>query len=305
MKKVVITGATGFVGSHLAKKLLKDGVKVYGVGRNKERLDELTKHGDFIPVVADFEQYENLHKLIDDRDFCMFWHLAWEGTRTSAADSAHYDYNIQIRNIKAASDAATTAVKIRSNGSSSSSSKQEFGVIAEDFGNRFNPSVYGVAKKAASDMFRAIAYKNNMKCNNIIFPAMFGVEDNPSSIIVFFIKQMLANEPLKLVEGHHTADWVYIDDLVDGIVSASKSKHMFRDYYIGHKSLSVFKEKLVAMKNILSSSSKLEFGEYPEVCRVDYDKLDLGALYNDTGFEITSSFEERILQTAEWVKTLY
>jgi|GEM_PF-668592 len=298
MKKVVITGATGFVGSHLAKKLLKDGVKVYGVGRNKARLDELAKYGDFVPVVADFEQYENLHKLIDDRDFCMFWHLAWEGT----SSSTYNDINLQSLNIKVSSDAAEAAVNLRCKAAAFCSSYQQSNVTLEDFDAKFNPTIYGIMKKCASDTFKAIAYKNSINCNNIVFPNVFGIGDKTNTAIMFFIKHMLANKPLKLIDGTYPDDWVYIDDLIDGIIYAAKSNCKYKDYYIGHRRITTFKEKLESIKTALASESELSFGQYPESYRIDYDDFDLQALKVDTGFEITSSFEERVRQTAEWIK---
>ena len=57
MQKVIITGATGFIGRRLSEMLMAQGVEVFGVGRKIEILDELAKNPLFHPVKADFEDY--------------------------------------------------------------------------------------------------------------------------------------------------------------------------------------------------------------------------------------------------------
>ena len=302
MKKVVITGVTGFIGTALAKRLLQNGVKVYGVGRNIEKLNKMKKWGNFIPVVANFEDYKRLHELIDDRNFDMFWHLAWYGT--SALAPAYKDYNAQIQNIEVACDAATAAFRLNCSNSSSSGSYQQFNVNINSDKGMFNPVMYAITKKCASDLFKAISYQHGMPCKNIIFPNTFGEEDKLNTAIVLFIRRLLNNEPINLISGDYLDDWMYIEDLVDGILCAASSEKKYVDYYIGHSNITTFKEKLTEMKLILSSKSELIFGTYPEVYRVDYSQFDLNALYQDTGYKPKTSFSESILKTAEWIKNL-
>ena len=303
LEKVVITGATGFIGSNLAQKLLLEGAKVYGVGRNEEKLNAMKQYGDFVPIAASFEQYCKLHELIDDRDFDMFWHFAWEGIRPTAL--IHSDYSVQIRNIQVTCDAAMSAVKLRSNNSSTLGSSAQFYTIGIKSGEvAFNPSLYGAAKKCALDLFKCIAYENNMNCINIITSNTFGVGDSLNAATVFFIKQLLTNEPVNLVSGDYPKDLTHIDDVVNGIICAAKSDKKYADYYIGHRKITTFKEKLTTMKSILSSESELMFGTYPEMQHVDYSQLDLDALYRDTGFEAKDNFAKNILKTAEWIKSL-
>ena len=95
---------------------------------------------------------------------------------------------------------------------------------------------------------------------------------------------------------------MYISDTVSGIIAVSESPYSFKQYYVGHRNISTFKEKLIAMKDILHSKSELKFGEYKDETFVNYTDFDLDALYNDTGFECKSNFRESILKTAEWLK---
>jgi nucleoside-diphosphate-sugar epimerase len=302
MKKVIIIGATGFIGSALAKRLLAEGVKVYGVGRNVEKLDELKVYGDFIPIAADFEQYDRLHEMINERGFDIFWHLAWRGT--SASDREYTDYNIQLDNVKAACAAATAAAALSCKQCSICGSNYQQSNLNIIENLDFNPVPYGIVKRCAVDLFKAIAYKNNIPCNNIIFPNTFGPDDKANTAIIFFIRKMLSDAPLNLISGVHRDDWMFIDDLIDGIIQAARSSKKYTDYYIGHREITTFREKLLTMKSVLRSNSELNFGTYPETYYVDYSAFDLDALYNETGFECKADFKESIQKTANWVKSI-
>ncbi len=297
MKRVIITGASGFIGGSLAKKLLQSGVTVYGVGRNEDKLNMLRQYGDFRPVVADFKDYDKLDDLISERGFDRFYHLAWLGTSTNE----YNDYKVQIINAKMTCDAAYSAVKLECSSSSSTSSYQQADVTIKER-DRFNPVIYGIVKKSAADLFKAIAYKHGMPCVNLIFPNTYGVGDKPNTAIVFFIKNLLANKPLNLISGQYCDDWMPVDDLAEGIIAASGSILKYGDYYIGHRNITTFKEKLLEMKRVLNSDSELNFGTYPENYYVDYTCFNLDALYLDTGWEAQTMFSDSILQTAEWVK---
>ena len=299
--KVIITGVTGYIGMALAKKLLKNGVSVYGVGRNIKKMALLKQYNNFFPVIADFIEYDKLATLINDRNFDMFWHFAWQGTN----NGEYNDYDVQIVNIRAACDAAVSAVSLDSNKISFACSNYQKGKTnntPEDL--NLNPIYYGTIKQCASDLYKAIAYKNNIPCINIILPNTFGPYGRDNTAIFLFIKRLLLNEPLNLINGNYQDDWMPIDDIVDGVISASMSTLKNADYYVGHRHITTFREKIIEMKHVLNSSSKLNWGEYPDYFHVDYSCFDLDALYRDTGWEAKISFADSILQTAEWVKTI-
>jgi nucleoside-diphosphate-sugar epimerase len=303
MKKVIITGASGFIGGALAKRLLSEGARVYGVGRNRGKLEALRQYGDFVPVAADFADYGRLHEMIADRGFDMFYHLAWNGT--SASDVVYNDYTVHILNIKASCDVINSITSLQCEKCSSNSSSYQYSsrnITSIDKDDAFNPVIYGITKKCAVEMFKAMAYKNNLPCTNLIFPNTYGPGDKPNTAIVFFIRKLLLNEPLDLISGIYLDDWMYIGDLVDGILGASRSRKTYGDYYIGHRSITSFKDKLLEMKEVLNSNSELRFGTYPENYYVNYRSFDLDALYNDTGWETKTGFRETILKTAEWIK---
>lgn len=77
MKKVIISGASGFIGQALAEALLADGVEVYGLCATPEKLGELKKNPHFHLIQIEFQEYEQLAQKVSERDFDVFFHFAW------------------------------------------------------------------------------------------------------------------------------------------------------------------------------------------------------------------------------------
>ena len=262
MKKAIVTGAGGFIGGALTKELLKRGYKVYGVDSNVD----------------------------------VMFYLAWGGA-LKGADL--YNTELQINNIKAA---VNTLDNIKDKCSHFIFCASSYEYMRDINGNNIAINIYGSAKKAAAEMCASIAYRNNIYFNKIILTNTFGVGDKSDKAVNTIIRTMLKNGKLNLVKGDNRNDWVYIDDTVNGIISSAEKGKSFRDYYIGHRVISTFKENITAMRNILCPNMSLDFGGMNEDTFVDYDLIDLDALYNDTGFECSADFEESIKKTAEWLK---
>ena len=68
MQKVMITGATGFIGSNLVKAFSEQGILIYAVVQRETSLNKLLKSENVIPIVCKNSDIENLHHKINDRD---------------------------------------------------------------------------------------------------------------------------------------------------------------------------------------------------------------------------------------------
>ena len=85
MKKIIITGATGFIGVHLIEKWIDRGAEIYAVVRpSSKNIVRLPKCSNVHVVELEMGCYEHLLNIVGDADF--FYHLAWEGARVPYRD---------------------------------------------------------------------------------------------------------------------------------------------------------------------------------------------------------------------------
>ena len=141
-----------------------------------------------------------------------------------------------------------------------------------------------------------------MEYNSVLFTNVYGVGDRSERSTNTILKKLLAGEPLKLISGEHLHDWTYIDDAVGGVMAVLKKGEPGREYYIGSRRPKTFKDIVTQVRDVVSPGTKLRFGEYKDDAYIDYSKIDLDALYNDTGFEPTVSLEDGVRRTAKWIQ---
>ena len=302
MKKVIITGAGGFIGGALAKKLLNNGVRVYGVDINEHSLESLKGFDNFVPVVADFKKYDRLAELINDENFDVFYHFAWQGIYGSVLK----EYELQLSNTNYACLAIEQAIKVKCKKFVFAGSQNEYDVPNCFFAEKFEPRytyIYSAAKTCAEIICKTIAYNTKQieYCGGLI--AMAYGENNKSMMIPnVVIKTLLNCQSPKLITGNNLYDMIYIDDIVDAFIAIGEKGKNLKSYYVGHRHLVTFKEIITQIGQIINPEIPLLFGEYPEADDKDFSKIDLDALYNDTDFECKADFKQSILNTAKWIK---
>lgn len=304
MKKVIITGVTGFIGGSLARKFLSTGgVTVYGVDICTPKLNEFKKYENFIPVIASFSDYERLPEKIHDEEIEVFYHFAWAGGFTTAIR----DYRIQMSNAAYAGDALVAAKKIGCKKFVYAGTYNQFEIqnFLETPG--FKPRytcIYSAGKTAAGLICRTLAYNMGIEYSAGLISMPYGENNYSKQLVNVVVDNLNKGIPPKLVEGNNLYDLIYIDDLVNALIAIGEKGKNQHEYYVGHRELKTFKELMIDIRDVIASDVELKFGEYKDVQQIDYSKIDLDALYRDTGFECTADFDETMKKTSEWVKSL-
>lgn len=302
MKKAIITGAGGFIGSALTELLLEKGITVYGVDISAKALERHSGKDNFIPIIADFTQYEHLHELIR-ADIDVFYHFAWQGVY----GDAFKEYRLQLNNAASAGDAIREAVKIGCRkfvfaGTMNEYEMDEY-IKADSFEPRYT-YIYSAAKQVAEAVCKTLAYNLGIAYNCGRIAMAYGENNRSMMVPNVVMKNLLTNTPCKLVDGTNLYDMIYIDDIARAFYSIGERGVSMKSYYVGHRQIGTFREIIKRIANILNPNCPLLFGEYPDLASgVDYRNIDIEALYRDTGFECTSDFTESIMKTAAWLKT--
>lgn len=293
MKKVIITGATGFIGKALLKYLLKFDYQVFAFVRDKAKLLDINSN-NLVIIETDLNKnsLNTQIKYFKNLEIDAVIHLAWGGYGKYTND-----YNIQIDNIKVSCNVAEFAVAINVQQFIFAGSSHQYLKLKDNYS-----SVYGMSKTCTENFIKLIFLKSNIKCNTIFFPNVYGPGDSSNHITNIILLKLLTGSNIDLIKGHNLYDWIYIDDVVAGIKSVLELGKDKKSYYIGHKHLRTFKDIITDVRNYINPDTNLNFGKYQDDNYIDYQEIDLLALYNDTGFEAKADFKNSILKTAEWLK---
>lgn len=302
MKKVVVTGCTGFIGGSLTRRLLADNIFVYGIDYNLDKMKEFESYPNFKAIIAEFAHYKDIPTMITDKDIDVFFHFAWAGGFTTAIR----DYTLQMSNAAYAGDALVAAHAIGSKKFVYSGTYNEFEIQTFLNTKEFEPRytcIYSTGKTAADLICRTLAYNLGIDYCVGFIPMPYGENNYSKQLANVVIDCLLRKVSPKLVEGKNTYDMVYIGDIVGAFVSIGEKGKNNGQYYIGHRQLKSFREWIIDIRDILAPEVDLKFGEYKDNQNIDYSLIDLDALYNDTGFECKADFKESILSTADWLKS--
>jgi nucleoside-diphosphate-sugar epimerase len=297
MKRVVVTGASGFIGKALVTELLERGFFVYAIVRNQKKMEGLLHHINLKNIELPLEDITELPKYINEK-IDLFYHLA----NYAKYPEENQDYRKQLKNTEYACDAISAAIKINATkfiliGSSYQYQKNHNKYYSE---NR-SCSIYGTARLSAQLMCETIAHNSGIQMNTVLLTNCFGVGDYSNRSTNSIIKKFLNNESPLLIEGNYKHDWVYISDFVGGLIEVGLKGKNFKTYYIGNRKLKTFKEIITETRDVINPKMNLEFGTYEDSSYIDYSMIDLDALYNDTKYQVKNMFKENILKTAEWL----
>ena len=297
-KTAIVTGADGFIGSRLVKKLINEGYFVYCVGVSKNKLKLPENDGVFIK--AFFEDYDDLvNKLPLNCD--LFYHFAWNGI------SGEYfkDYLKQLNNCMYACKAMEIAIKLKTKKFVLASTINELEIIKAFYSNekiepRFT-NTYSVAKFAAETICKTLAYNYGIKFNCGLISMVYGKGNCSKTVQNIAIKNFLFNKDVNLVDKKSPYDLIHVDDVAEAFYLIGEKGINLKTYFVGHSSISTFGELFDSIKCILNSKSTINYGVYKDKSTIDYSMLDLKALEVDCGFKCNISLKDGILETAEFL----
>lgn len=235
---ILVTGVAGFIGSHLAKRLLRENPECHIVGIDnmndyydvtlKEyRLNELSKHENFRFVKGDIADKETIMRLFDDCNPQIVIHLAAQaGVRYSITNpDAYISSNvIGFYNLLEACRHVCDSGRPGVNHFVYASSSSVYGLNRETpfttAGQTDSPvSLYAATKKADELMAHAYSQLYNIPTTGLRFFTVYGPAGRPDMAYFDFTNKFVAGETVRIFNhGHCLRDFTYIDDVVESIV---------------------------------------------------------------------------------------
>lgn len=225
MSKIVITGGAGFIGSHIAENLSKDGHEIvivdnldpyYSIDLKKKNLDIVLNSGNVTFINADITDLSRMKEIIDSTVDYVYHEAAQAGVRISVEDPFKpNDVNVlgTLNVLKASLDAGVKKVI----NASSSSVYGKVKYLPFDEQHPTEPvSPYGVSKLAAEHYCRVFYEVYGIPTTSLRYFTVYGPRMRPDLAISIFTRKMLANKPITVFgDGEQTRDFTYIEDVAE------------------------------------------------------------------------------------------
>ncbi len=303
MKTALVTGATGFIGANLTRRLLKDGHEVHLIvrpGFKKWRIEEI--NSSFILHECDIRnksQVENVFKKVNPQ---WIFHLAAHGAYSYQEDLTQ----IVETNIYGINHLVEASLKVGFESFINVGSSSEYGIKdhAPKETEILEPnSQYALTKSYASAFCQEAAVKNNAQIITLRPYSVYGSFEEPTRFLPKLILHGRDGFFPQLVAGDIARDYLYVDDFVDVCIQMVAMKHQDLGliYNVGTGIQTTIKEAVEVSKKIFGISDEPTFGSMKNR---SWDttvwKADIQRIKNDLGWVPVYSFEEGVKKMTEW-----
>ncbi len=302
IKRAVVTGPTGAIGSALCRRLPEAGIEVYAVCRpDSPRMAALPESERLHPVMCDAGDFGSLPGLVH-APVDAFFHLAW----TNTTGVGRNDMTAQIQNIRATIDAVRAAGALGCRVFVGAGSQAEYGRPEEALRPEtpcFPENGYGMAKLCAGQMSRVECRRLGIGHIWMRVLSVYGPRDGEGSMVSYVIRTLLGGGKPCLTAGEQLWDYLYADDAAQAFYLAARSGQSGAVYTLGSGCPRPLREYVELMRDSVDPELPLGFGAVPyspqQVMRLE---ADITALQRDTGFFPQMGFAEGIRKTVEWMR---
>lgn len=334
MSQILVTGAAGFIGFHLSRRLLERGDQVvgldnlndyYDVRLKEDRLAQLTRHAGFQFCKMNLADREAMGQLFGTESFDMVVNLAAQaGVRYSLTHPHTYVESNLTGFVNILEGCRHSGVKHLVYASSSSvygaNTRMPFSV----HDNVDHPiSLYAASKKANELMAHTYSHLYRLPTTGLRFFTVYGPWGRPDMAMFKFTKAILAGEPIDVFnQGNMRRDFTYVDDIVEGVVRVcdntavpnpawsgeapdpATSTAPYHLYNIGNNNPVELMHVIGLLEQKLGKKAELNLlpmqpGDVPATF------ADVDDLSRDVGFRPNTSVEEGISRFVDWYREYY
>jgi UDP-glucuronate 4-epimerase len=331
---VLVTGAAGFIGYHLAERLLAEGRRVVGLDNlndyydpslKEARLERLEASDDFTFARIDLGDRRKMEALFATYGFDIVVNLAAQaGVRYSIENPRSYVDSNLVGFLNLLEGCRHTGVGHLVYASSSSVYGANTSMPFSVHDNVDHPlSLYAATKKANELMAHTYSHLYDLPTTGLRFFTVYGPWGRPDMALFKFTKKILAGEPIDVFNyGNHRRDFTYIDDIVEGVVRVmtttpepnpdwsgddpdpATSRAPWRVYNIGNSQPIELMRYIEVIEDCLGKKSEknllpMQPGDVPDTY------ADVTALKDDVGYKPDTSIEEGVGKFVGWYRGYY
>jgi UDP-glucuronate 4-epimerase len=332
---ILVTGTAGFIGSHLAMRLLERGDHVigidnlsdyYDVNLKKARLARFADHPNYTHIHADLADRAAIEAVFATHKPQRVVNLAAQAGVRYAATNPHVyvDTNV-VGFLHILEGCRHHGVEHLVFASTSSVYGANLAMPFSEHQPTEHPlTLYAASKKANEQMAHSYAHLYGMPCTGLRFFTVYGPWGRPDMALFLFTKAILAGEPIKVFNhGHHKRSFTYVDDIVEGVIRSldkvpgrdanwdgrapdpgTSGVAPYRIYNIGNEQPVELLRYIEVLEECLGKKAIMEMlplqaGDVPDT------EADVSALIANTGYRPVVSVEEGVGNFVQWYRGYY
>ncbi|MCR5762985.1 MAG: NAD(P)-dependent oxidoreductase [Treponema sp.] len=298
MKSMIITGATGMIGSAIISEALKLNYLITAIiRRSSARASSLPSDGRLKIIECNIDEYDSLKQSLQAD---VFIHLAWDKTFGNSRD----DVDVQLSNVKYTLDAVRLAKRCGCSVFIGAGSQAEYGVQEVDL----EPSLpvqpesgYGIAKYAAGKLSAMLCKQFGIRFNWLRILSVYGKNDAPHTLISYVINELKNGRSPELTECNQ--DWDYLNsiDAARAFLAVAKNGVDGKFYPLGSGFGRKLRNFIEDIKSVVNPNVSLGFGLKPYYPHQPMHLVaDVSELTADTGWKPEISFIDGIRSLVDY-----
>lgn len=284
MKRAIVTGGTGAVGTALIKELINNNIEVLVFCREGSTRNTNIPVNPLVQTMyCDLTELSQIENLIG-KTYDTFYHFAWMGTTGAARN----DMYLQNQNVRYALDAVGAAKRFGCTTFIGAGSQSEYGRVEgmlKPDTPAFPEMGYGIAKLCAGQMTREYAHQLGMQHIWVRILSVYGPNDGGQSMVMSTINKLQKGEVPQFTKGEQLWDYLYSGDAGRAFRLIGEKGVDGKTYVLGSGQAQPLAEYIKVIRDIVSPNGQIELGAVPYAPKqVMCLQADVAELSKDTGF---------------------
>ncbi|NQZ68027.1 MAG: NAD-dependent epimerase [Lentisphaeria bacterium] len=334
MEKILLTGSAGFIGYHLAERLLTEGCLVIGVDNFNDYYDQALKFNrsaqletnkNFTLYKEDLSNTEAILDIFATEKPSIVINLAAQAGVMYSKENPYSYMESNINGFMSILEGCRhNDVKHLVYASSSSVYGANRSMPFSEHDATAHPlSLYAASKKANEMMAHSYSHMYGLPTTGLRFFTVYGPWGRPDMAMMIFIKAILADEEINVFNnGESIRDFTYVDDIVEGVYRISSkiptgdaqwdgtspdpaiSKEPYRIYNIGNNNPVKLSYLIEVIEKALGKTAKKVYQELPRG-DVEATFANIDDLVNDAGFKPDMPIEDGVQKLVDWYMSYY